>query len=70
MLIFAVAVASAIGLTLLTTTLVGALCGLVLAIVGSWYGIRWTREWWRNAKRPQDWHTIGTFCALARAFTG
>jgi uncharacterized membrane protein len=52
-LIFAVAVGSAIALTLLTNGLVGALYALVLAIIGSWYGIRWSREWWRNARdRP------------------
>jgi uncharacterized membrane protein len=52
-LIFAFAVGSAIALTLLTGGLVGALYGLVLVIVGSVYGIRWSREWWRNARdRP------------------
>jgi hypothetical protein len=52
-LIFGIAVASGIGLTLLTSSLVGALWGLVLAIAGSVYGIRWTREWWRAARdRP------------------
>jgi uncharacterized membrane protein len=52
-LIFAVAIGSAIALTLLTSGLVGALYGLVLAIVGSVYGIRWSREWWRHARdRP------------------
>jgi hypothetical protein len=52
-LIFTVAVGSAVGLTLLTSELVGALWGLVLAIAGSAYGIRWAREWWRNARdRP------------------
>ena len=42
-----------IALTLLTGGLVGALWGLVLAIVGCAYGYRWTREWWRNSRdRP------------------
>jgi uncharacterized membrane protein len=51
--IVGIAVASAIGLTLLTSSLVGALWALVLAIAGIAYGIRWTREWWRNARdRP------------------
>jgi uncharacterized membrane protein len=49
-LIFALAVGSAIALTLLTSGLVGALYGLVLAIIGSAYGIRWSREWWRNSR--------------------
>jgi hypothetical protein len=48
--IVGVAVASAIALTLLTSDLVGALWGLVLAIAGCTYGIRWARDWWRNAK--------------------
>ena len=52
-LIFTVAVGSAILLTKLTSGLVGALYALVLAIIGSAYGIRWSREWWRNARdRP------------------
>jgi hypothetical protein len=52
-LIFAVAVGSAIGLTLLAGSLVGALYGLVLAIIGCVYAYRWTREWWHNARtRP------------------
>ena len=52
-LIFAVAVGSAILLTKLTSGLVGALYALVLAIIGSVYGFRWSREWWRNARdRP------------------
>ena len=39
--------------TVLTSSLVGALWGLVLAIVGCVYGIRWAREWWENARdRP------------------
>jgi hypothetical protein len=51
--IIGAAALSAIVLTLLTTPLVGALWALVLAIVGCAYGIRWSREWWRNAKdRP------------------
>jgi hypothetical protein len=51
--IFGVAVLSAIVLTLLTSPLVGALWALVLAIVGIVYGIRWAREWWENARdRP------------------
>jgi hypothetical protein len=51
--IFGVAVLSAIVLTLLTSPLVGALWALVLAIIGIAYGIRWTREWWENARdRP------------------
>ena len=52
-LIFAVAAGSAIALTLLAGSLVGALYALVLAIIGCVYGYRWTREWWRNARdRP------------------
>jgi hypothetical protein len=51
--IFGIAVLSAILLTLLTSPLVGALWALVLAIVGIVYGIRWAREWWENARdRP------------------
>jgi|GEM_PF-565450 len=53
-LIFAVAGGSAIGLALLAGGLVGALYGLVLAIVGCVYGYRWTREWWRGLKGPED----------------
>ncbi len=49
-LIVVVAVGSAIGLTLLAGSLVGALWGLVLAIAGLTYGFRWTREWWRNSR--------------------
>lgn len=52
-LIVGVAGASVIGLTLLTRPLVGALWGLVIVIAGSVYGIRWSREWWRNSRdRP------------------
>jgi len=52
-LIVGVAGASVIALALLTRPLVGALWGLVLVIAGSIYGIRWSREWWRNARdRP------------------
>ena len=52
-LIVGVAGASVIALTLLTRPLVGALWGLVLVIAASAYGIRWSREWWRNARdRP------------------
>jgi hypothetical protein len=52
-LIVGVAGASVIGLTLLTRPLVGALWGLVIVIAGSVYGIRWSRDWWRNARdRP------------------
>jgi hypothetical protein len=47
-LIIGVAVASAIGLTLLTRPLVGALWGLVLVVVGCVYGFRWSRERWRQ----------------------
>ena len=51
--IFGVAVLSAIAVTLLTSRLVGALWALVLAIIGIIYGIRWAREWWENARdRP------------------
>jgi len=49
-LIVGVAGASVIGLTLLTRPLVGALWGLVLVIAGSVYGIRWSRDWWRNSR--------------------
>ncbi len=52
-LIFGVAVGSAVALALLFGGLVGALWALVLAIVGSVYGIRWTRAWWRDSRdRP------------------
>jgi hypothetical protein len=52
-LIFAVAVGSAIALTLLAGGLVGALYALGLAIIGCVYAYRWTREWWDNARdRP------------------
>jgi disulfide bond formation protein DsbB len=52
-MIFAVAVGSAILLTKLTSGLVGALYALILAIIGCAYGIRWSREWWHNARdRP------------------
>jgi uncharacterized membrane protein YdcZ (DUF606 family) len=52
-LIVGVAGASVVALTLLTRPLVGALWGLVLVIAGSVYGIRWSREWWHNARdRP------------------
>lgn len=52
-LIVGVAGASVIALALLTRPLVGALWGLVLVVAGSAYGIRWTREWWRNSRdRP------------------
>lgn len=52
-MIFAVAVGSAIGLTLLAGGLVGALYALVLAIIGCVYAYRWTREWWDKARdRP------------------
>jgi uncharacterized membrane protein YdcZ (DUF606 family) len=52
-LIVGVAGASVIALTLLTRPLVGALWGLVLVIAASVYGIRWSRDWWRNARdRP------------------
>jgi hypothetical protein len=51
--IFGIAVASAIVLTLLTSSLVGALWGLVLAVAGCVYGIRWARRWWEEARdRP------------------
>jgi hypothetical protein len=52
-LIVGVAGATVIGLALLTRPLVGALWGLVLVIAGCAYGIRWTREWWRDSRdRP------------------
>jgi hypothetical protein len=51
--IFGVAVGSAILVALLISDLVGALWGLVLAIAGCAYGIRWARDWWQNARdRP------------------
>jgi hypothetical protein len=49
-LIFALAGGSAIGLALLAGGLVGALYGLLLAIIGCAYGIRWTRNWWHSAR--------------------
>lgn len=49
-IIVGVAGASVIGLTLLTRPLVGALWGLVLVIVGSVYGFRWSRRRWRELK--------------------
>jgi hypothetical protein len=42
--IVAVAAISIIGLTLLTTPLVGALWGLVLVCAGAWHGYRWLRR--------------------------
>lgn len=48
--IFAIAGGSAIGLTLLAGSLVGALYGLVLAIIGCVYGYRWSRNWWRESR--------------------
>jgi hypothetical protein len=52
-LIVGLAGASVIALALLTRPLVGALWGLVLVIAASVYAIRWSREWWRNARdRP------------------
>jgi hypothetical protein len=51
--IFGIAVASAIVVTLLTSSLIGALWALVLAIAGGVYGIRWARRWWEDARdRP------------------
>ncbi len=49
-LIFAVAGGSAIAVALLAGGLVGALYGLVLAIIGCVYAYRWTRAWWRGAR--------------------
>ncbi len=49
-LIFAVAGGSAIGLALLAGGLVGALYGLLLAIIGCAYGYHWTRDWWRRSR--------------------
>lgn len=52
-IIVGIAIGSAIALTLLTSSLVGALWGLVLAIAGCVYGYRWTRQWWHDARdRP------------------
>lgn len=52
-LIVGVAGASVIALALLIRPLAGALWGLVLVIAASVYGIRWSREWWRNSRdRP------------------
>jgi hypothetical protein len=48
--IVGIAAATVIGLTLLTRPLVGALWLLVLVIAGCAYGIRWTRDWWRNTR--------------------
>ena len=52
--IVGIAILSAVVLTLLTSSLVGALWGLVLAIVACVYGYRWTRAWWRRAGERQD----------------
>jgi hypothetical protein len=52
--IVGVAILSAVLLTLLTSSLVGALWGLVLAIAACVYGYRWTRDWWRRAGEKQD----------------
>jgi uncharacterized membrane protein len=49
-LIVGAAAGSVIALTLLTRPLVGDIWGLILVIAGSAYGIRWTREWWRNSR--------------------
>jgi predicted PurR-regulated permease PerM len=52
-LIFGAAVASGVIVALLLGGLVGALWGLLLAILGLAYAYRWTREWWRNSRgRP------------------
>jgi hypothetical protein len=52
-LIFAVAVGSAIVLALLAGSLVGALYALVLAIIGCVYAYRWTHDWWQRSRtRP------------------
>jgi putative effector of murein hydrolase LrgA (UPF0299 family) len=52
-LIVGVAGAGVIALALLTRPLLGALWGLVLVIVALAYGIRWGRDWWRDARdRP------------------
>jgi len=48
-LIVGVAAISVIALTLVVRPLVGALWGLVLVIVGSVRGYRWTRDWWRRS---------------------
>jgi uncharacterized membrane protein len=53
-LIVGVAVGSAIALTLLTSSLVGALWGLFLAIAACVYGYRWTRAWWRRGGDHPD----------------
>ena len=53
-LIVGVAVGSAIALTLLTSSLVGALWGLILAIAACVYGYRWTRDWWRRGGDHPD----------------
>jgi uncharacterized membrane protein len=52
--IVGIAIASAVVLTLLTSSLVGALWGLVLAIAACVYCYRWTRDWWRRAGERQD----------------
>jgi hypothetical protein len=49
-LIFAAAGGSVLVVVLLAGELVGALWGLVLALVGCAYGIRWLRDWWRRGK--------------------
>lgn len=48
-LIVGVAAAAVIAVTLLTRPLLGALLGLVLAIVGCVYGYRWAAQKWREA---------------------
>ena len=45
--IFGLAGALVVAVTLLTRPLVGALLGLVLVISGCVYGYRWSRERWR-----------------------
>jgi len=49
-LIVGAAAAVVIAVTLLTRPLVGALLGLLLVIIGSVYGYRWTQ---------QKWHELG-----------
>jgi hypothetical protein len=52
-LIVGAAAATVIALALIFRPAVAAIWGLILVIVASAYGIRWTRNWWRTSRdRP------------------
>jgi hypothetical protein len=49
-LIVGAAAATVIALALIFRPAVAAIWGLLLVIAASAYGIRWTRNWWRNSR--------------------